>query len=480
MGRRWQKTTLGIIAAIGGHGPGKQNIGALAGGNIWIIDQNHPSATSIWLAVREILKPAAKHISEVNRRIVLHGDGAIAVKSAISPNSLVGDIRGLDGVVMNEGAKFAPLVWQKAIRPALSDRRGWSIWPSTPEGLNYFHTLYENAADDPDWARWQEASTKNPSFRESEIEASRREGMTELMIRQEYFAEFVLMGAGRTYNEYSADIHTRDFALDDTLPLDLCINFGIAPPAWVVTQGDRDMGPERVIDEILPSGGDPSVRAFLDAFRTRYPQHARGDNVRVFGEITGKSTGRSDYEQIRAGLSRAKHYVRATPFNEKDRINAVNVMLRDAHGDVRAYVGQDCYRTKRDLEGTRNAEASFRVDHRTPGLGYYAAAWGAKLAYIYPALLETLKASRSTGIWGNGARPQSTPEARKAHQLYWTAVTAGRIVRPSACEQCNTVGPVEADHRDYSKPYDVTHLCKSCHRRMPPAGGTVQSRSAAH
>lgn len=476
MGRRWRKTTLGILAAIQGHGPRRDHVGALHGGNIWFIDQDHPSATSVWLAIRGILRPIAKHISEADRRILLHGDGAITLRSASNHDRLVGDIRGIDGVVMNEGAKFNPLVWQKAMLPALSDRKGWSIWPSTPEGFNYFKDLHDAAPTLDGWAAWREPSSSNPFWDPKEIDLARAAGMPDNLVRQEFFAEFILMGAGRTYYEFNRAAHIRDHELDGAQPLDLCISFGMAPSAWVVAQGDRDAAPERAIDEIVPPGGDPSVRAFLDEFRRRYPAYSRGDKVRVFGEIYGKSSGRSDYEQVRAGLIRAQHFARTTPFDEKDRTNAVNMMLRDGRGEVRAFVSPSCSQLIRDLEGMRNTDASYRVDHRKPGLGWFAAAWGAKVARQYPALLDVLKAARSpeSSRWA-GKRPEQTPRERKCYSLYWTAVRAGKIKRPDACEQCGKVGPVEADHRDHDSPYDVTHLCYSCHRNMPPAGGTVQS-----
>ncbi len=487
MGRRWRKTTLGMIAAIDGHGPNRERIGALQGGNIWVIDRDHKSMKTLWLAFRGILRPIAKHISEADKRILLHGDGAITLRSATDPDKLVGDIRGIDGVVMNEAAKFSPLVWTKAMQPALSDRKGWSIWPSTPEGLNYFHGLYEKSnreqtkhqdanvsAKMSDWQAWREPSHENPYWDVNEIEGARATGTPENQIRQEYYAEFIQSGAGRTYYEFDRTTHEREFELDGAQPIDLCISFGMAPAAWLVAQGDRDSGPERAIDEIRPADGNPSVRAFLDEFRRRYPAYARGDKVRVFGEIHGKSSGRSDYEQVRAGLIRAQHFARANPYDEKDRTNAVNMMLRDGAGEVRAYVSPRCVQLIRDLEGTRNTDASYRVDHGTPGLGFYAMAWGSKLARQYPALIETLKAAKAPqSTWGGSRRPTSTPEAKAAHQAYWTAVRAGRIKRPANCERCGTAGPVEADHRDYSKPLLVQHLCYSCHRQMPPAGGTV-------
>lgn len=53
--------------------------------------------------------------------------------------------------------------------------------------------------------------------------------------------------------------------------------------------------------------------------------------------------------------------------------------------------------------------------------------------------------------------PPMSEEAKRAH-----AVQAGTIVRPTACEECGAVGPVEGIHADYGKPLDVRHLCRRC------------------
>lgn len=480
MGRRWRKTTLGLIAAIEGHGPDRCWRGVLQGANIWFIDKSFLDATSVWAGVKEMLLPIATQVNERDRRIQVNTGGALTIKSAVKPASLVGDWRGIDGVVANEGAKWNPASWQH-LRPALSDRKAWTIWPSTPNGYNYFKTLDDNAAPADEmsdaWAKWHEPSSGNPFWDPNEIEVSRRDGMTELMIQSEYYATFEMHGAASTYFEFGRAAHVREHEIDSELPLDLCISFAGAPAAWVVAQGDRTSGPERAIDEIAPKI-DQSVRGYLDEFRRRYPAYARGDRVRVFGEVTGKSSARSDYEQVRAGLLRADHLVRARPFEEKDRVNAINMMLRDGRGSVRAFVSANCVKLIRDLEGMRNSDASFRVDHRTAGIGWHAAAWGAKMARQYPALLATLAAAKSPESSRWAGRPEPTPEAKSAYQAYWAAVRAGRIKRPDACEQCGKPGPVEADHRDYAKPLDVVHLCFSCHRSQNPAGGTVASAAA--
>lgn len=44
------------------------------------------------------------------------------------------------------------------------------------------------------------------------------------------------------------------------------------------------------------------------------------------------------------------------------------------------------------------------------------------------------------------------------------AVKSGAMIRPDACEDCGvTDRPIEAHHRDYSKPLEVRWLCDRCH-----------------
>ncbi len=45
------------------------------------------------------------------------------------------------------------------------------------------------------------------------------------------------------------------------------------------------------------------------------------------------------------------------------------------------------------------------------------------------------------------------------------AIKAGELVRPSTCSECGSGGAIEASHEDYSRPLDVTWLCRPCHRR---------------
>ena len=47
-------------------------------------------------------------------------------------------------------------------------------------------------------------------------------------------------------------------------------------------------------------------------------------------------------------------------------------------------------------------------------------------------------------------------------KLNW-AIKNGRIVRPDRCEQCGKVCKPDGAHYDYSRPFEVRWLCRSCH-----------------
>ena len=60
---------------------------------------------------------------------------------------------------------------------------------------------------------------------------------------------------------------------------------------------------------------------------------------------------------------------------------------------------------------------------------------------------------------------QSDPDKRRAHTAVSNAVRGGKLTK-KPCAFCGREGDVEAHHHDYSKPLDVTWLCKPCHRRF--------------
>lgn len=73
---------------------------------------------------------------------------------------------------------------------------------------------------------------------------------------------------------------------------------------------------------------------------------------------------------------------------------------------------------------------------------------------------------------------RENPEKKAAHTAVGNAVRDGRL-KKLPCAFCGTPDPVEAHHHDYSKPLDVTWLCKPCHRRFHALERMATYRDAA-
>lgn len=64
------------------------------------------------------------------------------------------------------------------------------------------------------------------------------------------------------------------------------------------------------------------------------------------------------------------------------------------------------------------------------------------------------------------------PERYAAAKLVRSALRNGTLQRPDACSSCGVPCKPDAHHEDYSKPLDVTWLCRGCHRRGHDNGTT--------
>lgn len=58
--------------------------------------------------------------------------------------------------------------------------------------------------------------------------------------------------------------------------------------------------------------------------------------------------------------------------------------------------------------------------------------------------------------------PENIEKCRARKSIYYR-VTKGEIMRPHSCEICQKKCVPDGHHKDYSKPFEVTWVCKSCH-----------------
>jgi hypothetical protein len=156
----------------------------------------------------------------------------IKVVSAEKPKSLQGI--GLNGVIMCEAGEHERFTWDKYIRPALSDKRGRALFPSTPKGFNYFYEFFMRgqSSDFPQWESWQFPTWTNTavfSGRDDEeiIEAER--SMSQMMFDQEYGAQFTAF-EGRIYDEFQESIHVTDIEYNPAWRNYWSFDFGFSNP----------------------------------------------------------------------------------------------------------------------------------------------------------------------------------------------------------------------------------------------------------
>ncbi len=169
-----------------------------------------------------------------NMKVTLFG-GAFVVecRSADHPESLDGE--SLNGVIMVEAAKIKGFVWDKFIRPALADKKGWSLHTSTPEGKNHFYELWKKGQDPntPTWDSWRMPSWANTTIFPSGIHDTEivdmKEDMSAEFFNQEIAALFT-ESVGRVFKDFDEETHVRDIPYDPRWPTYLAVDYGWTNP----------------------------------------------------------------------------------------------------------------------------------------------------------------------------------------------------------------------------------------------------------
>jgi len=178
-GRRWRKSSTALIALI-------RAAEARPDLYFWVWP-SYPMGHTGWSMLRAVCD-GHWEISESRRRVMSPQGAEIWIKSSDNPQSLRGF--GLAGVVFDECRDMSPRIWPEVVRPALSDKKGWALFNSTPRGYDWFYTLYQFATDHkPEWEAWTFTTFDNPSIDRAEL--SEIEATTPSLIwRQEYLADF--------------------------------------------------------------------------------------------------------------------------------------------------------------------------------------------------------------------------------------------------------------------------------------------------
>lgn len=195
------------------------------------------------MIVRHKLKPSKEQMSG---SIILEFPWGSWVegKSAEHPESLLGE--GLDWLIFDECAKCKESVWEQYLRPALTDREGWALFITTPNGYNWIYDLWQRGSnpDNCEWKSIKSPSWENPYLSSEDIEEARGT-MSEAVFMQEYGASFTL-SSGQVYKEFDEAVHVisePELFIHPSWPRYRSIDFGYENPFvclyFVVDPEDR-------------------------------------------------------------------------------------------------------------------------------------------------------------------------------------------------------------------------------------------------
>jgi hypothetical protein len=251
-GRRWGKTLAGgkeaeCMAWI------KNFLGESMRG--WIIGPEYSDAEKEFRVVYDSLKKlgvdalSTKFTSNVdngNMHIKTRWGFDLECRSARHPESLVGE--GLDFVLLVEAGRHRRKMWGDYVRPALSDKRGWSFMSGVPEGASENSLLYSmyQAGQNKNRKSWW--SIRMPSWTNTIVFPGGRndpeileaeDDLTEDEFDRQYGAAFVER-VGRVMKEWDDDDHLADLEYNRKWPLYVAVDYGYTNDwVWLWIQVDE-------------------------------------------------------------------------------------------------------------------------------------------------------------------------------------------------------------------------------------------------
>ena len=300
-GRRWGKTLLGGKEVEPCAFLRNRRGEAMRG---WIIGPNYTDCEKEFRVVYDTFKTLGmdmvsskflKNVDNGNMHIATNWGFDLECRSAAHPDSLVGE--GLDFVVMAEAGRLHRKTFTEYVRPALSDKRGWSLTTGVPELATDTSLLYWGFKrglqwETKPWRSWRMPSWTNtvvfPGGRRDPEILEAEDDLTEDEFRRQYGGEFVDR-VGRVMTEWDDDIHLKRLKFNPDWPLYGAVDYGYSNWwVWLWIQVDPfdnvyvlgehymiEMDTERIAKEVLK---DHPWMKFCRAF---YPDPHNPDDTNI-------------------------------------------------------------------------------------------------------------------------------------------------------------------------------------------------------
>lgn len=266
-------------------------------------------------------KEVVKKKNESELRIEVVNGSAIQLIGSDNIDSVVGT--NPVGCVFSEFALQDPKAWDY-MRPILRENGGWAVFDYTPRGKNHGYALYQMAKSNPDWFAQILTIDDTQALSQRDIDAERREGMSEELIQQEFYCSFegVAFGAyfGKQMQQAEKDGRIGKVPFETGVGVETWWDLGIGDSTaiWFTQSVGREI---RVIDYYEASGeGFPHYAKKLQEKPYVYSVHHAPHDI----EVRELGNGRSRKETA-ASLGIAFQVVPNLPID--DGIEAARTLL---------------------------------------------------------------------------------------------------------------------------------------------------------
>lgn len=322
-------------------------------------------------------------IFETELRIVTKWGAELQCVGLDKPQRIEG--KPLDGIWITERADIKAGAYDANIRPALADRRGWSIEEGTPDfdgpSAKEYEDAYNKAISGEDASSIAFTWSSESVLPREEIE-SMRNTLDDLYYQQEVGGLFVRL-PDMAYYGFSLDKengNVADVELDraKTLYIDCDFNFGFHN--WVTHQM-HDKGlkvPEcHVIDQIFVQNAE--VETMCNTVDQWLLANEYAGQVVFYGDYAGEQRRAeatySAWRQVRNRYPNAEFRYKVSP-PISDRLRVVNTFICDAKGKRHLKVSPKCKELIEDFRYVTRAQLlsqtgkGGRRSHASDALGY--------------------------------------------------------------------------------------------------------------
>lgn len=359
-GRRWGKTLVGgkecEAAAFVANFMGQPQRG-------WIIGPEYSDCEKEFRVIFDTFKGLGvdlvstrflNNVENGNMHIRTRWGFDLECRSAKHPESLVGE--GLDFVLLVEAGRHKRRMWGDYVRPALSDKRGWSLTSGVPEGAaedSLLYSLFMRGQDETKKSWW---SIRMPSWTNTIVFPGGRtdpeileakDDLTDDEFKRQYGAEFVER-VGRVMAEWDSDIHVKDLEYNRRWPLFAAVDYGYTNDwVWLWIQVDvwnnvYVIGEERFrLRDTEDIARNEFLRhPLLANLQMIYPDPAAPDDTSILTRILGKPASTNTGGELNTRLQLIRRALKMRPEH-----------LPDGHPDKKPalFIDRSCHQLEWEM-----------------------------------------------------------------------------------------------------------------------------------